>query len=525
MVLAAGWALATGQELLAGGLEAKLTWFKLRFLFVPFVPPVALALVQSVIGGPRWLGRKMWAVLLAVPVLSLPLALTTDQHRLFRRDFRIELVGGLEILRERMGPFGALQATVGFGISLLGAVIVVQALRRAAPVARKQVALMLWTCLLPLPFYLAYNLGVGPLPGVNLAPAFLGVTAGGWVWALFRYGTLTLVPNAHAVVVENLPWAVLVLDSAGRLAGANRTAAAKIGLELPRAIGEPAREVIAEPWKGLLPPFPVVKEEGTRPFPLEDGGRVAWYERVVTPLNSRSGEPVGAILVIRDVTEQVRLETLARETLRSEADRLHARQLELLVRDLHDGIGGITANIALMAALGQKDGGPEGKDGILRRIDQLATEGSSQVRGLMNSLEARDRTWQDLAVEMRRHGTMFLEEHGIALTLDLRGGPPPAGPGLYPGVSFFNLYREALNNVVKHASAGRVDVALCFGGDGLTLTIRDDGRGLPEPLREGRGLSNMRQRARELGGELRVQSDPGVTLELSLPIPLAPRTP
>lgn len=49
MILKAGWAFATG------GLEAKLSWFKFRFLFVL---PTALALVQSIVGGPRWLGRK-----------------------------------------------------------------------------------------------------------------------------------------------------------------------------------------------------------------------------------------------------------------------------------------------------------------------------------------------------------------------------------------------------------------------------------------------------------------------------------
>ncbi|MBM4377827.1 MAG: PAS domain-containing protein [Deltaproteobacteria bacterium] len=313
MILAVGWAFASGQELRASGLEAKVFWFKCRFLFVPFVPPAGLALVQSVIGEPRWLSRKAWAALLAVPVLSVPLALTMDQHRLFRHGFETEHARGLGLLRERMGPLGALQAAVGFGISLFGAVIVVQALRHDSPVLRKQVTLMPWTCLLPLPFYLAHNLGVGPLPGINLAPLFLAVTCRGWMWSLFRYGTLSLVPIAHAAVVTNLPWAVLVLDSVGRLAGANRTAAETLGLELPRALGEPASEVIAEPWKRLLPPSPVPKAEGTRPFAFEDGGRVAWYERVVNLVSNRSGDPVGAVVVLRDVTEQVRLEPLARD--------------------------------------------------------------------------------------------------------------------------------------------------------------------------------------------------------------------
>jgi signal transduction histidine kinase len=84
--------------------------------------------------------------------------------------------------------------------------------------------------------------------------------------------------------------------------------------------------------------------------------------------------------------------------------------------------------------------------------------------------------------------------------------------------------REALSNVVQHADATHVTVRLAYGGDMTRLTITDDGKGL-EPgatsngAFEGRGIENMRARARMLGGELLLHDDQerGLGLELAIP--------
>jgi signal transduction histidine kinase len=76
---------------------------------------------------------------------------------------------------------------------------------------------------------------------------------------------------------------------------------------------------------------------------------------------------------------------------------------------------------------------------------------------------------------------------------------------------------EALSNAARHADARAVDVELSAVDD-LRLTVRDDGRGLPEGVLES-GLSNMRQRADRLGGRCVVRSSPGegTTVEWSVP--------
>jgi signal transduction histidine kinase len=86
------------------------------------------------------------------------------------------------------------------------------------------------------------------------------------------------------------------------------------------------------------------------------------------------------------------------------------------------------------------------------------------------------------------------------------------------------IAREALSNVVQHAAASQVTVNLNYLGNATRLTVADDGQGLAlaalaDNGREGQGMVNMQERARLLGGDLVMQSEPerGLRLELTVP--------
>lgn len=84
----------------------------------------------------------------------------------------------------------------------------------------------------------------------------------------------------------------------------------------------------------------------------------------------------------------------------------------------------------------------------------------------------------------------------------------------------YRLLQEALTNIARHADASQVRVRLQHRGGRLRLLIRDNGRGAQQPQRPGVGLYSMFERARSLGGELRIISHPGAGWALALNVPL-----
>lgn len=110
------------------------------------------------------------------------------------------------------------------------------------------------------------------------------------------------------------------------------------------------------------------------------------------------------------------------------------------------------------------------------------------------------------------------ETQGITCQLRIDVALPPlSGPNK---THLYRLLQEALTNIARHAGATAVRIRLQHRAGRLRLLVRDNGRGAMQPPRAGVGLHSMAERARSLGGELRIISQPGAGWALVLNIPL-----
>lgn len=106
---------------------------------------------------------------------------------------------------------------------------------------------------------------------------------------------------------------------------------------------------------------------------------------------------------------------------------------------------------------------------------------------------------------------------GVALPSSFRviGDPVPLPTAVE--VVLLRTVQEALNNVTRHSGASRVDVVMRFDPDGVSLEVRDDGRGFGDAL-EGFGLRGMRARLEQVGGTLSLSSDEGASVLVEVPL-------
>lgn len=224
---------------------------------------------------------------------------------------------------------------------------------------------------------------------------------------------------------------------------------------------------------------------------------------------------------IRQAALEAQQRLLAVEREAGEELRLRSRREQLLIRDLHDGIGGLTANLAILAEIGRRDAASGPMRERFERITRMATHGGAEVRSLMGVLEAREMSWTDFFDECRGYGQMALEPHGIEFKLDEDSAIEAPGPDVFAGLSLLRVLKEAMANAVKHAACRRVDIRARFSTDLLQLTVRDNGVGFrASEVWQGRGLRNMADRIRELGGSMDYRSGHGVELVFELPLPL-----
>jgi two-component system NarL family sensor kinase len=108
---------------------------------------------------------------------------------------------------------------------------------------------------------------------------------------------------------------------------------------------------------------------------------------------------------------------------------------------------------------------------------------------------------------------------GSSLQLEVRAPDPMPELSAAAEVAIYRIATEAVHNVIKHADATICTIGITIEAETLTLTITDNGQGIPAEHHNGIGTQSMRERAAELGGTLAVQSaDPnGTRIEVRLP--------
>ncbi len=511
LVICALWLLAGWGELSASDADLKYEWYRFRYATSVFSAPFLLFTVAELVGDRRWVRLPSLVAFLAPYVISLPFAFTLKEHTWLRKDLHLAQALGLEWWVGTPGPLAWVAMATSYLADVLVLWLLVRAIRQHRGTERAEFATLFGVSLFPAALDLLARFNVGPLPGFNLAPFALVPSFAAVVWMFARFDTFDVMSAMHTLLLHRIPSPVFVVDDEGLVLEANDAAATVLGHTAPALRGRPTAELTTL----FAGEAPVIE--------LGEGVERRWFRRSSTELTDRRGRRRGTMWVFDDVTaERLRAEE-ALAVARLGEEKRHARQLELLVRDLHDGVGGSTASVTMLAALGLKEDAA-GKDTALRRIQHLAMEGSADIRSLLNSLENEEPTWPALLVDFRSHGVGLLERSQVAFSFRVEGTPPRKGPSLYAGVSLFRLYKEVLTNVVKHAQATRVEVVVTFTGEQLVMVVRDDGVGLPPPevRPQGRGLRNISNRAVELGGTVRFEPTlpAGLTVQLALPLPL-----
>jgi PAS domain S-box-containing protein len=249
-------------------------------------------------------------------------------------------------------------------------------------------------------------------------------------------------------------------------------------------------------------------------------GQVRWFEARGRAVRDASGSVVELHGVCQDVTERVRL-------LRSEKVALEANaaleERHRLARELHDSVSqalyGITLGAQTALDALTHDESTEAAIEASRYVMNLAEAGLAELRALIFELRPESLAQEGLVAAIQRQVAATRAGRSLEVTTDFCAEPDLP---LECKQALYRISQEGLHNVVKHAHAHSVRVTLARSEGDVELEIADDGRGFdPDAEYPGHlGLTSMRERARDIGGELTILVRPGRGTILRVRAPL-----
>lgn len=269
-------------------------------------------------------------------------------------------------------------------------------------------------------------------------------------------------------------------------------------------------------------------------------GQYRWFRSRAVPIQDGDGKIVRWYGTCSDVDDT----KILQQTMRDDAVKLErmvdARTAELrrlsgrlmtiqdeerrrIAREIHDGLGQdlIAAKLVLDTALTPNASGAE-KDAA-EEATQMVIHAIQQVRTISYLLHPPLLDERGLLSALHWYLDGLNKRGNIDISIDVFPASFPRF-SLELETAIFRVVQEAMSNVFRHSGAGKAWISLTHDESGLVLRVCDDGKGISDqtaqmnPSGVGIGLTGMKHRAREFGGELRITNgNPGTMVEMAVP--------
>ena len=278
---------------------------------------------------------------------------------------------------------------------------------------------------------------------------------------------------------------------------------------------------------------------------LRKNGEIIWVHVIRSLVRASKGETPYMVAIVQDRTEELNNLVLAlreeisereqaEKALRKTGKRLQELSLRLveaqdkerraLARELHDRLGQTLSALNLDLTTMNNQLSEDSKQRLGSRLADslhLVAEASSLVRNVMADLRPAELDDFGLEAALESYINEYASRYEIKVLFDHSEQPIPR-LGHIIEITLLRIAQEAMTNVGRHAQADQVNLCLQREGNVITMTIEDNGVGIPS-LQESthpnsHGLTFMRERIETVGGNFKIFSTPGMGTKIEVTI-------
>jgi signal transduction histidine kinase/ligand-binding sensor domain-containing protein len=189
-----------------------------------------------------------------------------------------------------------------------------------------------------------------------------------------------------------------------------------------------------------------------------------------------------------------------------------------IARDLHDDLGCSLNKVALTLDMTQRQiESSQMVNGKIQNCSDMVRQVAKSVDEIVWAINPRNDSLHYLVDYVSQFTVEFLHAADIPCRVDLPDDIPNCVISPEARHNLFLVVKEALNNIVRHAGAGEVQLHITTAEEQITIAIKDNGRGFERPPENATcdGLRNMRQRMDEIGGRFELKTSPGAGTEVA----------
>jgi len=193
-----------------------------------------------------------------------------------------------------------------------------------------------------------------------------------------------------------------------------------------------------------------------------------------------------------------------------------------IAADLHDEIGSNLTNISILSSLGKRNiSRPQQATEFLQRISEEVASSSQSLDDIIWSVNTSHDTLEETVARMRLYAAELFDGAGIGYELQLDPSFEATKLIMEQRRDIYMIYKELINNILKHAKAKGVLIRVAIMNHQLVLYVKDDGIGFePGKVSHRHGLEGIKARVKRWAGKIQVDTavNKGTALQITLPL-------
>jgi signal transduction histidine kinase len=523
-ILAAIWALTYGIEFLRDDLESKKFWSRLSYLGIAFLPVCYFFFTTTFSQKKKILTPGVMALLLILPFLTVPIALTDEHHHLLWKD--VIYIEESNMLVISHGIWFWIFWSYSIVLILSGLFYLFQSIYKFSAWYRSQVGTLMIATLIPLGGNLVYVTGINPIPGLDWTPVLFIFTGLVITFGVMKYRMFDLVPFARNKLIDTMSDGVIVINKAGFIEDYN-PAILKIFTLEPRVILHQPFKSVFKFYKNMVEA--INEGNGTlAEISINEAEDRKYYQARFTKVYDRNMKFTGHLVQVNDVTSlkltegRLKAEVEERGRLIQDLDAF----AHTVAHDLRSSLGSVYASSEIMEECVR-----EGNTELLPEFASLIKAAAQKAMHLTQELlilatvshqeiEKKPLDMQRIVLEAQKQIKELIEKSNAKITLVKDW---PEALGYAPWVE--EIWMNYLTNAIKYGGTPPVVTAGAVATPDKTVKfwVKDNGDGIPpekqhllfqkymrlEPGKAegyGLGLSIVKRIIEKLGGKAGLES-------------------
>lgn len=302
-------------QLASTDLDAVLTFAKLSYLGIGTTPILFAIFTITYAGYDHWLTRRNLLLMGTFPTIVIILVLTNDLHQLYWLEWNmVERDNGVQLLDTTRGPTYWIYAAYVYTAMAGALYLLVRVSSRTGKLHRAEARLLVNASVFIWVSNLLFIAELSPLPGYDfttLAYALAGLAIG---YLIERTDILSSPPLMRDLIIDNLDYGMIVVDTVGRVVEINRSAQTLLQVD----------DTLNQSVEQLFAPFPQVLSlyQDLQSLPDSDHSErrdeeqlrdnpETFIEMRITHLNNKSNRYLGDLITLHDITQRRQAQTAA----------------------------------------------------------------------------------------------------------------------------------------------------------------------------------------------------------------------